>query len=98
MLQRNIAHQPPTTVDGPKREKRRDRNSSRRIPDHPKSFDNDPWIFRIVVVFLGLVVVIVTISCSVAAYQGIKVPEVLNSLGSAALGALAGIVARPFAS
>jgi len=56
----------------------------------------DTWIYRIVVLSLGLVVVITVIAAAILAAQGnekIKLPEGVIAIGAAAGGALAGLLA-----
>ena len=57
--------------------------------------DNDVWVYRMVVTFLGLTVLLValgTIALSWGATAS-QIPDVLTALGSAAVGALAGLLA-----
>jgi hypothetical protein len=63
----------------------------------------DKWIYRIVVGSLGIVVLIAVIGAiylSARTPEGtaIKIPDVLTALGSAAIGALAGLLAPSPAS
>lgn len=64
----------------------------------PPPLDSDPWIYRIVVLALGSTVLIV-VAGAVALAAGhtgtgeVKIPEVLTAIGSAAVGALAGLLA-----
>ena len=53
----------------------------------------DVWIYRMVVGALGLVVLIAIIGAIVLTFKGQTVPDVLTALGSAAVGALAGLLA-----
>ncbi len=59
----------------------------------------DKWIYRVVVCSLGLTILLVVISAFVLALQHngatteLKIPEVLTAIGSAAVGALAGLLA-----
>ncbi len=58
------------------------------------AFDNDPWLYRLVISFLGATVVLVVLgTLIVALFDGGDTPEALVALGSAAVGALAGILA-----
>lgn len=64
----------------------------------PPPLDSDKWIYRIVVLALGGTVLIVVIGAIVlsATHTGtgeVKIPEVLTAIGSAAVGALAGLLA-----
>lgn len=68
----------------------------RELPSPP--LESDPWIYRIVVLALGCTVLIV-VSGAVAlaglhnGQSELKIPEVLTAIGSAAVGALAGLLA-----
>lgn len=53
----------------------------------------DPWIYRIVVASLGLAVLIAIVAASLLAGSDKKVPEGVIAIGSAAAGALAGLLA-----
>jgi hypothetical protein len=53
----------------------------------------DTWIYRIVVGSLGLVVLSSVIGAIVLSAVGKPIPELLLALGSAAIGALAGLLA-----
>lgn len=53
----------------------------------------DVWIYRMVVAALGLAVLTGVVGAIVLAMAGKAIPEVLVALGSAAVGALAGLLA-----
>ncbi len=53
----------------------------------------DDWIYRTVVVVLGLTVVATVVGSIVLAVAGQPTPEVLVALGSTAVGGLAGLLA-----
>lgn len=53
----------------------------------------DTWIYRIVVGALGLAVLIALVGAIALTVNSKSVPDVLTALGSAALGALAGLLA-----
>lgn len=54
----------------------------------------DKWIYRIIVLALGLTVLLaVSGGIYLAAKQGTATPEILIAIGSAAVGALAGLLA-----
>ena len=54
----------------------------------------DTWIYRIVVISLGLVVLVSAVGAIVLEFNGRSgTPEILVALGSAAVGALAGLLA-----
>ena len=54
---------------------------------------NDVWIYRLVVGALGLVVLLAILGAIILTLKGQTVPDVLTALGSAAVGALAGLLA-----
>lgn len=57
----------------------------------------DDWIYRIVVLSLGLTVILIIIGVFLLMYNGgmsgDKVPTIYTAIGSAAIGALAGLLA-----
>jgi hypothetical protein len=57
------------------------------------SLQKDKWLFRMVVAVLGLTVVASVVGTIVLAMKDQSTPEVIIALGSAALGALAGLLA-----
>lgn len=61
------------------------------IMDSP--LDTDIWIYRAVVMFLGLAMTVVVFGALILTFADKAVPEVLVALGSAAVGALAGLLA-----
>ncbi len=60
--------------------------------------ESDVWIYRIVVGALGLAVVLAVLGGIVLASLGKGAPEILVAIGSAAVGALAGLLAPSPAS
>ena len=52
----------------------------------------DVWVYRMVVFSLGLTVLLALIGGVILALLGKTIPEVLVALGSAAIGALAGLL------
>jgi hypothetical protein len=60
------------------------------IPDPLRS---DAWIYRIVVLALGLTAIIAIIGGIIITMAGETSPDILIALGSAAVGALAGLLA-----
>jgi hypothetical protein len=54
----------------------------------------DVWIYRILVIALGLAVLIVAIGDIALAAYGKTIPDALTAIGSAAIGALAGLLTR----
>ncbi|MHC8393997.1 hypothetical protein ACYZT8_10050 [Pseudomonas sp. LB3P93] len=62
----------------------------------PRALEQDVWIYRVVVSSLGLVTLLVvlgSIALSLGTTGQVQIPDVLTALGSAAIGALAGILA-----
>lgn len=64
----------------------------------PRPLDTDPWIYRIVVSVLGLVVLITVIGGIIltwigGASQNFQIPQGIVAIGSAAVGALTGLLA-----
>lgn len=59
----------------------------------PTPLERDEWIYRIVVCALGLAVVIAIIGAILLALYDKKAPDLLLAIGSAAVGALAGLLA-----
>ena len=64
----------------------------------PNPLNTDYWIYRIVVLSLGLTVVIIIIGVIVLTGMGLirndqNVPTILTAIGSASIGALAGLLA-----
>ena len=55
--------------------------------------ERDVWIFRLVVVSLGLYMLASLVGAIVLAAKGTDTPEILVALGSAAVGGLAGLLA-----
>ena len=53
----------------------------------------DIWIYRVVVLVLGITVVISLIGTIVLVMAGHSTPEIIVALGSAAIGGLAGLLA-----
>jgi hypothetical protein len=54
---------------------------------------SDTWIYRMIVAALGLAVLIAIVGAIILAIAGKPIPELLTALGSAAVGALAGLLA-----
>jgi len=68
------------------------------INEQPPPLDSDVWIYRIVVGALGSTVIIVVLGSVALAWHcppsnTFQTPEVLTAIGSAAVGALAGLLA-----
>jgi len=62
----------------------------------PRALEQDKWIYRIVVTALSMVVLVVVIGVIYLTHigpDGKAIPDVLTALGSAAIGALAGLLA-----
>ena len=56
-------------------------------------YTKDKWIYRMVIITLGVLVVGTAIGAIILATQDKSAPEVLVALGSAAVGAMAGLLA-----
>lgn len=72
-------------------EKVREKKEDLRTP-----LETDKWIYRFVVLFLGLAILaslFFTFFLSVDNQQQLKIPEIFLAIGSAAVGALAGLLA-----
>jgi len=66
------------------------------IQQAPRPLDSDKWIYRIVVLALGIALLFVVIGAIVLAVRAtgdVKIPDTLTALGSASVGALAGLLA-----
>lgn len=55
--------------------------------------EKDIWLYRIVVMVLGITVVASVVGAIALALMGESTPEVIVALGSAAIGGLAGLLA-----
>lgn len=56
--------------------------------------DNDVWVYRMVVAVLGFTVLLVALGTIALSWgTSTQIPDVLTALGSAAVGALAGLLA-----
>ena len=55
------------------------------------AYESDVWFYRILVIALGGAVLLSVVGAVVVAVMGKPVPEVLLAVGSAAVGALAGV-------
>jgi len=64
----------------------------RRLSAEP-AYKSDVWVYRGVVAALGVAVVLAAAGAILLAALGSDVPELLIALGSAAVGALAGLLA-----
>ncbi len=63
------------------------------VPQSPP-LESDVWIYRMVVIALGLAVISAVIGAIVlTAIKAQSIPELLTAIGSAAVGALAGLLA-----
>src|SRR5436190_2125995 len=60
--------------------------------------DTDPWIYRVVVVALGLIAFVAAVGGILLVSGDRTVPEILIALGSASVGAIAGLLAPSPAS
>lgn len=66
---------------------------AKTLMDLAAPLESDVWIYRMVVGALGAGVLVGMIGAIVLAMMGKPIPEVLVALGSAAIGALAGLLA-----
>jgi hypothetical protein len=78
--------------DAPKRE------LIEQLESVPRPLDTDPWIYRMVVFFLGLTVLVTVLGGIALTWvggtsQNFQVPQGVVAIGSAAVGALAGLLA-----
>lgn len=69
-----------------------------RLESIPRPLETDPWIYRMVVLFLGLTVLATVLGGILLTYQGgtsqnFQIPQGVVAIGSAAVGALAGLLA-----
>ena len=62
-------------------------------PAEQRALEGDVWIYRMVVAVLGVAVIASVIGAIMLALAGQSTPEVLVALGSAAVGAMAGLLA-----
>ncbi|MBP6748147.1 MAG: hypothetical protein KA144_00800 [Xanthomonadaceae bacterium] len=84
-----------TAVDIPENMKR---DLIRKVEEIPRVIDTDPWIYRMVVFFLGVTVMSTVIGGIVLTWVGgtsanFQIPQGVVAIGSAAVGALAGLLA-----
>jgi hypothetical protein len=63
------------------------------LEKYARVIDTDPWIYRIIVTSLGLAVIISIVGAILLSIRGGDTPQILTALGSAAVGALAGLLA-----
>ena len=79
--------------DGEWGERKGTENSSDALQAHPpKAFEGDKWFYRAIAWFLGLTVVISAGGAIYLAHFDKKVPPILVALGSASIGAFAGVL------
>lgn len=69
------------------------RNTIRRGAYAQSVPSNDVWIYRLVVVVLGLVLIIASVGALMLGMADKSAPDVMVALGSGAVGALAGLLA-----
>jgi hypothetical protein len=74
----------------PKPEERINENPVAGVAGDP--LQSDPLIYRVVVIVLGLVLIVATMGALVLTAYGLDIPDLLTALGSAAVGALAGVL------
>jgi predicted phage tail protein len=67
------------------------------VREHPRALEGDKWVYRIVVLALSLIAIASVIGAIVLAAKAqggvANIPDVITALGSAAIGALAGLLA-----
>lgn len=67
------------------------------VKDLPRVMENDKWIYRMVVGCLSLVVLLAVLGSIILTLMSgelkADIPDIITALGSAAIGALAGILA-----
>jgi hypothetical protein len=69
-----------------------------RLESLPRPLETDPWIYRMVVLFLGLTVLVTVLGGIILTWvggtsQNFQIPQGVVAIGSAAVGALAGLLA-----
>lgn len=67
----------------------------KKTPKIIPPLDHDEWIYRIVVLFLGLIVLMIIIGAIFLSLRNSSIPELMTAIGSATAGALAGLLSRP---
>ena len=69
---------------------------------YPPPLDSDPWIYRMVVFSLGVTIISVVFGVLLITYKlmmsdfetpDFRIPDILTAIGSAAVGALSGLLA-----
>lgn len=68
-------------------------NPAAAIASIAAPLQTDKWIYRFVVSALGLAILFAIVGAVVLSATGRTIPELLTALGSAAVGALAGLLA-----
>ena len=68
-------------------------NPAEALANLAAPLQSDAWIYRIVVISLGAAVLLAILGAFVLAALGKTIPDILTALGSAAVGALAGLLA-----
>lgn len=84
-----VAHLP----SDPELQKALSENPSGTLARLAEPWRRDPWIYRIVVAALGLAALAAVLGAVALAMLGKPIPEILVAIGSAAVGALAGLLA-----
>ncbi len=77
-------------IDGPTKEKIQ---TAANTAQASVAYEADPWIYRMVVFFLGTVVLLTVAGGLETGLKGAELPAGLIAIGSAAVGALAGLLA-----
>lgn len=63
----------------------------RHIAEGEPAYRRDRWIYRLVAGVLGLIALVAAVGAILLALDGTDIPDLLVALGSAAVGALAGL-------
>lgn len=73
------------------------RQLAREVTRDTPTAENDPWLYRMVVLIIGLTALVAVLGAVVIVASGRsdRVPDILTALGSGAIGALAGFL-TPF--
>jgi hypothetical protein len=73
------------------------RQLAREVTRDTPSAENDPWLYRMIVLIIGLTALVAVLGAVVIVASGRseQVPDILTALGSGAIGALAGFL-TPF--
>lgn len=90
---RNISELAERVARDPELEKKIKENPVKTIASLAAPVQTDVWVFRIVVIVLGLIVLGAMCGAIIMAVRGSEVPQFIVAVGSAAGGALTGLLA-----